>query len=185
MHASWQIASSSSVVMPGRDRGAGGGEHLGGRRAGAAHALDDVGRLHVRLGPADGDAGLGVGRAARSRRAPCRVGADRARHDAALELLVAALELPAAPAPAGVVRTQRGGSSRSSTHHVQPTASRSGERGRDGGDDVVDLRQDRLLERRLVGDVGVERGHPPDRRFEVGPELLRRPTPRSRRRSPR
>ena len=33
------------------------------------------------------------------------------------------------------------------------------------------------LERRLVGDVGVERRHPPDRRFEVGPAAPRRPTP--------
>ena len=48
--------------------------------------------------------------------------ADRAGLDATLELLVAPLVLAAAPAPARVVRAQRGGGSRSRTHPVQPTA---------------------------------------------------------------
>ena len=62
MQAAWQIR----VDLVGGDAGtrplAGGDKDLGGGATRAAHALDDVGRLHMRLRPADSDAGLGVGR---------------------------------------------------------------------------------------------------------------------------
>ena len=43
-------------------------EHLGGQRAGAAHALDEPRGLDQRLVPPGRDAGLGIGRAADLRR---------------------------------------------------------------------------------------------------------------------
>ena len=103
MQAWWQIASSSSVVTPGRDGGGRLGQHLGGGPAGHAHPLDHVGRsAPATPGRRTGLPGLGVGR-------PGDLGGHRAHRaeptgaDAVGGGLVAALELLAAPAPARVV----------------------------------------------------------------------------------
>ena len=66
------------VDLVGGDAGAhhlaGQAQHLGGDRAGVAHALDDLGRLDPRLGPAIGTAGLGVRRAGDVMREPTASG---------------------------------------------------------------------------------------------------------------
>ena len=81
---------------------AGEAQHLGGDDAGVAHALDDLGALDPRLGPALDDAGVGVGRALDVGR-DLEAGADDALQHTAFERLVTALVLAAAAAPAGLV----------------------------------------------------------------------------------
>ena len=100
----------------GADELAGQPEDLGGHDAGAAHPGDDIGILDAGLVPVDRDAGFGVGR-------PRDVVGQRAhrRDDAGQHptfgLLVAALVLAPAAAPAGVVGLrQRVGGVRQRVH---------------------------------------------------------------------
>ena len=86
----------------GADDLAGQAQDLGRHDAGVAHALDDVGRLHPRLGPSRCLAGGRVGRAF-DVVGHAAHGADLALQHPTLEGLVAALVLAATAAPAGVV----------------------------------------------------------------------------------
>ena len=175
------IASSSSVVMPGRTAAPVSASTSAAERPVRRMRSMIVGRLHAAAPAGGGHARVGVGGAldvgGHGRQGLIVPGTMRPSSS-----LWHRLYLRPLPHQHGSFERSAVGAAGAERIPFSLRLS-SGDRGSDGGDDVVDLREDRPLERRLVGDVGVERGHPPDRRVEVGRSSARRPTPPPRRRT--